>query len=85
MMSGIADVSVAVIGTGALVLLAIWVLWQLTIHLGALFGIWGRMIVWYGFRSRCTCEASDMEKHKSWSDYLPNRRWGLRGRGNGLF
>lgn len=49
-------------GVMVLGLVFVWVAWQFTRHIGALFKVWTRMLVWYVYRTRCTCDASDPVK-----------------------
>lgn len=72
------------IGISILGLLAVWLLWQFTIHLFALLQCWGRYVVWYRYRSRCTCEASDPKKW-GWDSWKPRWRFRLTDRGKGIF
>lgn len=67
-------------------LLAIWLAWQFTIHLNNLLGCWTRYVIWYRYRSRCTCEASDPVKWlRQGGGIKPSWRWRLTDRGKGLF
>lgn len=76
--------SMKLIGACILGLVAVWMLWQLTIHVANLFGVWGRYIVWWRYRKQCTCEASDSKKW-GWVSWKPRWRFRLTERGKGIF
>lgn len=81
---GVSSGAVIVIGVAVLVLLALWLAWQATIHLLNLLQIWAKLLVWYRYRKRCTCDESDPVK-KGLAAYTVTWWRRLTGRGTGIF